>query len=72
MEIDETNLTTQQELSKSQNIRLIDIFVIAPFLIYVSAKAKGLTPLERNGLLIIGVATLIYNGKNYLINKDGL
>ena len=70
MEIDETNLTTQQELSKSQNIRLIDIFVIAPFLIYVSTKAKGLTPLERNGLLIIGIATLIYNGKNYLINKN--
>ena len=70
MEIDETNLTMQQELSKSQNIRLIDIFFIAPFLIYVSAKAKGLTPLERNGLLIIGIATLIYNGKNYLINKN--
>ena len=69
MQIDQTNTTSVEELSKSQNIRLIDVFIIAPFLIYVGNKAKGISSFERNMLYIIGVATLIYNSKNYIKNK---
>ena len=64
----ETNLSTQEEISKSQNIRLIDVFIIAPFLIYVAYRNKSLTDWEKIGLYIIGIATLYYNGKNYLKN----
>ncbi len=70
MEIDETNTTSVEELSKSQNIRLIDVFLIAPFLIYIGNKAKGISSFERNMIYVIGVATLVYNGKNYLKNKN--
>jgi hypothetical protein len=69
LEISETTTTGVEELSKSQNIRLIDIFVIAPFLIYVGNKAKGISSIERNMLYAVGIATLLYNGKNYLKNK---
>jgi hypothetical protein len=50
-----------------QEVRLIDVFVIAPFLIYVSNN-KNLSKPIRLGLFVIGVSTLIYNGHNYLKN----
>mgnify|MGYP003661843935 CR=1 FL=1 len=67
--IDEVELSPQRELSKSQTIRLVDVFFIAPFLFYVGAKAKGITPMERYIVYTIAVTTLIYNGRNYLINR---
>jgi len=67
--IDEVRETTVMEMSKSQNIRLLDVFFIGPFIIYAGYKAKGLTELERYVLYGIGVATILYNGKNYLKNK---
>jgi|TARA_R110000822_G_scaffold64456_2_gene158246 hypothetical protein len=65
-EEDKTNIT---EISKSQNIRLLDVFFIGPYMIYISKKAKGLSKLESFTLLALGVATIFYNGKNYLKNK---
>jgi len=65
-EEDKTNIT---EISKSQNIRLLDVFFIGPYMIYISKKAKGLSKLESFTLLVLGVATIFYNGKNYLNNK---
>ena len=67
--IDEVRETTVKEMSKSQNIRLLDVFFIAPFLFYVGAKAKGITQMERYIVYTIAVTTLIYNGRNYLINR---
>jgi hypothetical protein len=64
------NWSTQEEISKSQNIRLLDVFIIAPFLIYVAYRNKNLTDWEKIGLYIIGFATFYYNGKNYLENEN--
>ena len=61
--------TTITEISKSQNIRLLDVFFIGPFMIYISNKSKGLSKIESLTLLALGVATIFYNGKNYLNNK---
>tara|TARA_R110002074_G_scaffold371011_2_gene546027 strand:+ start:1734 stop:1964 length:231 start_codon:yes stop_codon:yes gene_type:complete len=69
MEIDEKKETTVKELSKSQSIRLVDVFLIAPFLFYIGYKSKGLKKVERGMVYLIAAATLYYNGKNYLINK---
>jgi hypothetical protein len=53
-----------------QTIRLIDVFVIAPILIYASTQDRISKP-TRYAILAIGVATLIYNGHNYLkVKKD--
>ena len=65
-EEDKTNIT---EISKSQNIRLLDVFFIGPYMIYISKKAKGISKLESFTLFALGVATIFYNGKNYLKNK---
>ena len=72
MQIDERNIATIEEVSKSQNVRLLNVFFIGPFIMYVGKKAKGITPLERNILYLIGLGSIIYNGKNYLENKDAL
>jgi|TARA_R100000149_G_C5824560_1_gene102513 uncharacterized membrane protein len=68
MEIIETSDTTITEISKSQNIRLIDVFVIAPICIY-AGTFKTLPTWLRYSLITIGVATAYYNGKNYINNK---
>jgi hypothetical protein len=51
-----------------QDIRLIDIFVIGPFLIYVGMKKELSLPV-RLALIGFGAATIIYNGNNYLKNN---
>ena len=60
--------STVEEVQKSQVVRLIDVFFIAPFLVYASTKSK-LSKLDKYVLLGLGVATLYYNGVNYLENK---
>jgi hypothetical protein len=55
---------------KSQQVRLIDIFLIAPFLVYIGYKAKGINKTERSLLYVLGISTLIYNANNYLKNNN--
>ena len=62
--------STIQEVQKSQFVRGIDILFIAPFLFYVSRKKTGLTKTDKFIILIIAVATLVYNLNNYLKNKN--
>ena len=69
MDITQTNITTTKELSKSQKIRLIDVFIIAPIFVYAGSY-KSLPNWLRLSLITIGLATAYYNGKNYLINKN--
>jgi hypothetical protein len=51
-----------------QDIRLIDVFIIGPLLIYVGMKKELSLPV-RVALLGFGAATIIYNGNNYLKNN---
>jgi hypothetical protein len=51
-----------------QDIRLMDVFIIGPFLLYVSSK-KELSPIVRLTLFTFGSLTILYNGNNYLKNK---
>jgi ABC-type enterobactin transport system permease subunit len=52
-----------------QTIRLIDVFFIAPVLIYAAGRKELSEPL-RLTILGIGIATLVYNGHNYLKAKE--
>lgn len=47
-----------------QKIRLVDIFLLAPAMIYISLSDKK-NLILRNFLLASGVATIIFNYKNY-------
>lgn len=55
-----------QDKDLTQNIRLLDIFVIGPLMIYAGAKAEGLNDIARGGLILFGATTIAYNGINYL------
>lgn len=54
---------------KSQYVRLIDIFVIGPVLIY-AGTIKALPNYLRMFLIVVGILTIIYNGNNYLSNRE--
>jgi len=52
-----------------QDIRLIDVFFIAPVMIYAGMQPT-LPKWLRLTLIGLGVATFIYNGHHYLLNKN--
>lgn len=59
----------KKEFEKSQQVRLLDVFVIAPFLVYTGVKYKNSLPkIVSIGLVVTGILTAIYNGNNYLKN----
>lgn len=53
-----------------QKIRLIDVFVLAPFMVYAGAIKSNLPVMARIGLVVSGVATFVYNGSNYIKNLN--
>lgn len=65
--IRDTIPSSVMEVQKSQMLRLWDVFMLGPIMIYVGAnRLKGW---ERNFIVSAGILTMIYNGKNYLENK---
>jgi hypothetical protein len=58
-----------EEEKNTQMIRLIDVFLIGPLLIYTSFQ-KSLPNWLRVSLLVIGVSTILYNGNNYVKSKQ--
>ena len=48
-----------------QHIRLVDVFVLAPAIVYASTF-KQIPDYVRVILFVSGVATLVFNGKNYM------
>jgi len=48
-----------------QHIRLVDVFVLAPAMVYASTF-KQIPDYVRVILFVSGVATLVFNGKNYM------
>lgn len=50
---------------KSQTVRLLDVFLYGPFLMYASTTKK-LTSTTRIGLVSLGIGTIIYNWVNYV------
>ena len=50
-----------------QYVRIADVIVIAPLLIYASIKIGVKTPLGI-ALLVVGILTLIYNSINFVEN----
>lgn len=69
----ETREETINEFQKSQAVRLVDVFVIAPICVYAGVKYYNTMPKWLSiSLITIGVATAVYNGKNYLVNRKTL
>lgn len=56
------------EVQKSQITRLVDVFAIGPIMIYAGSY-KALPAFIRFALIVIGVSTIYYNGKNFIANE---
>ena len=59
-----------EEFKKTQNIRLVDVFALGPFMIWFGFKAKNINDSARLIMILSGVATIVYNGINYIKNKE--
>lgn len=56
-------------ISKTQYIRIVDILIYGPFLIYLSLKKTATFSIfEKVFLLFLGATTISYNLKNFLFN----
>jgi hypothetical protein len=52
---------------KSQWVRLLDVFILGPFMIYYAITTAACVSWEMTaGMFIAGVATILYNGVNYM------
>ena len=56
---------------KTQNVRLIDVFFLGPFLVWAAVEAKTLPDWARVTLAVSGVLTTVYNGRNFQRIQDG-
>ncbi len=61
-------MTDKKNIVNKQNVRLLDVFVVAPFLIYTSTL-KHSPSWVRASLLFLGMATIGYNGYHFLEEK---
>jgi hypothetical protein len=53
--------------SKTQYVRLIDIFIYGPYLTYLAfQKEYVFSMFEKIFILFLGITTITYNGNNYL------
>lgn len=60
-----------QEIAKTQAIRLADVFFIGPVMVYGGNRLRRLKhPTLGATLVVLGILTVLYNGKNYLLNKE--
>ncbi len=50
---------------KAQEVRLADVFVVGPIMMYGGYKGEGLHPAARFGLLLFGCGTIVYNAVNW-------
>lgn len=62
--------STVKEHQKSQIVRAYDVFLLAPFLMYIGYKAKGISKWERYAIYAIGIGTFVYNARNYIKNEN--
>jgi hypothetical protein len=51
-----------------QQVRLIDIFILSPFLIWASTQTQNST--AKYGLLLFAFTTMTYNAYNYIKEKE--
>lgn len=57
------------EITKTQAIRLADVFIIGPVMIY-AGLGKRPPKIVQTALIILGVLTILYNARNYLANQE--
>jgi hypothetical protein len=59
-----------EEVSKSQAVRLADVWLIGPLMIWAGLQ-KRRSMLVNYSLIGLGIGTVLYNGRNYLATRKG-
>jgi len=67
-----TKQETLQAVSKAQWVRLVDIYFLGPFMIFLALNEKKMCPYRRSILGLFGATTIWYNFKNYRDNRERL
>lgn len=57
------------EYAKHQGLRIWDVAWLGPFLICTGARKSNLGKLTKNLLISSGIFIIIFNGRNYLMNR---
>lgn len=60
-----------EEHLKTQEIRLMDVLILGPFMIWAGLQTKQLPDIAKLLLIGAGIGTVIYNGNNYLKIQQG-
>lgn len=55
---------------KPQGVRLVDVFLLGPFMVWVGARPGALPEWARALMVVSGAGTIVYNGANYLANQE--
>jgi hypothetical protein len=64
----ESGFVSLKSATDVQNVRMFDVFVLGPLMIY-TATQKSLPFWLRMTLLFFGITTILYNADNYIKNK---
>ena len=56
---------------KTQTIRLLDVFVIGPLMVWGGLQLKDESPVLGSVLAFFGATTVLYNGRNFLRVEAG-
>jgi len=65
----ESSVETRIEVSKSQNVRLADMLLYGPFMLWASTQKK-LPKWSRVALAALGFGTIFYNARNYFFSSS--
>jgi len=58
---------TQTEIL--QIVRLLDVFLIGPLMIYTATQATTIPKIPRYALGMVGVGSMLFNGTNFLLTR---
>ena len=56
---------------KAQPVRLADVFIIGPLMVWGGLSLAKKHPRRGGALALMGVGTVLYNGNNYLKLRSG-
>ena len=64
------DLSTLLQYPKPQTIRLLDVAVIGPLMVWAGVKLRDEHPNAGFALIFFGGTTMTYNLQNYLIARE--
>jgi hypothetical protein len=56
---------------KTQTIRVADVLVIGPLMVWAGLKLRAEHPVAGSALALMGAGTVVYNGRNWLKHRKG-